>query len=184
MTRQEIYKRFLLKSKEELIDELMLLHDRFKTVREFYGFTNSGKKEEHRKLIDSYKKKIDNALWPDGGWQGGLDVEMVSDFLTKFTKLTDNIEYQVELELYAIEQANVCANEFGGDFGEDYYMYIEEEFQKTLEKLVKHWLFENMQEKVKDIVKMSFEGYGHRDALEQLFYNCEDSFSRTQRGYR
>ena len=150
------------------MEEIMGLFDRFGGVRDYYQFSIIGRKREHQKLIKSYKEKIINALWPDGEFKGGLDLDQVDKLLSKFSRITNNVAYQIDIELYAVEQANKCADQFGGDFGEDYYEYLEEQFEKTLQKSVKHKLFEHQKEKIQAIVNSAIEGYGHRDMLEEL----------------
>jgi len=183
MTRQEIYKRLNKKAKDELLVEIMTLYDKFGAVQEYYGFSQSKRKKDHDKIIEDYKRKIINALWPDGDFQGGLDLDEVDRLLSKFSKITDNIEYHIEFELYIIEQANKCAIDFGGDFGEEYYEYLEEQFERTLSKMIKNELFEHKKEKLKALIDNSFEGYGHRDILEELIKKYESTTNVIGTGY-
>ncbi|TRX58615.1 hypothetical protein FNH22_12090 [Fulvivirga sp. M361] len=170
----ELHKILDQKNKEELLEEIIALYKKFKVVREFYGLSNK-KKKEHVEIIEGYKHKITNALWPDGNFEGGLDLEKVNRLLKQFSSVCDNTKDQIELELYSLYQANSCAICFGGDFGEEYYEYVEERFDQTLNKMIRSRSFENQKRNVQAIIKNAFEGYGHKDRLEELMAKYESA---------
>jgi hypothetical protein len=80
--------------------------------------------------------------------------------------VTPKIKYQIELAIYALEAGNTCAHDMGGDFGEDYYVYFEELFEQTLNKLNKTEMTTQLQDEIDLILKGAFEGYDHKDTLE------------------
>ena len=45
---------------------------------------------------------------------------------------TSTNEILYNFGLYAVEECTAIANEFGGDFGEDFYIYFEELFENVI----------------------------------------------------
>jgi hypothetical protein len=89
--------------------------------------------------------------------------------LEGFSNITPKIDCQIELELYTLEAGNKCANDLGGDFGEDYFIYFEELFEQTLNKYRKIKVSQKITEKIETILETAFDGYGHKDTLEDLW---------------
>lgn len=120
-------------------------------------------------ILERYKQKIDKAIYPDWEFDEGFNIDLVEEIIRKFSNITPKVKHQIELELYALETANKCANNLGGELGEDYYLYFEELFEQTLNKFKKINMPQTITIKIESILKIAFEGYGHKDILEDLW---------------
>ncbi|MDD4216727.1 MAG: hypothetical protein PHZ24_05265 [Bacteroidales bacterium] len=85
------------------------------------------------------------------------------------------INDQMELEIYAIEAGNKCANDMGGDFGEDYYIYFEGLFGQTINKLNRAKMSTQLLDKIDLIINKAFEGYRHKDAVGDLWADYKEN---------
>lgn len=156
-----------MKSVDELNTELITLFEKFKVVQDYFDLKY--KSQTSTSILKKYKQKIDRAIYPDWELNDGINLDLVEEILEGFSNITPKPEYQIELELYAIEAGNECARNLGGDFGEDYYLYFEELFEQILNKyknIHDHQLFIK---RIESILKSAFEGYGHKDTLEDLW---------------
>ncbi|HYX09501.1 MAG TPA: hypothetical protein VE912_22415 [Bacteroidales bacterium] len=173
MKKNELFEILNSKSSNELVDELILLSENFSVVRDYFDLKHKNKTK--LSILKKYKQKISNAIYPDWEFNEGLNIDFVEEIIEEFSRVTPNIDYQIELELYALETGNKCANDMGGDFGEEYYIYFEELFEKTLIKLNKRKISTQILEKINSILKIAFEGYGHKDSLEDLWAEHEEN---------
>ena len=164
MNKQELVKILETKKQEELIGKLITLSEKFITVNDY--FTSIYKVNSKKSILKKYKTRIDNAIYPDWELDEGLNIDLLDEIITEFSTVTSRTNWQIELELYALEAGNSCAKEYGGDFGEDYYEYYEELFEYTLKKCGK--IKQTINKRIKTIVENAFEGYGHKDRLEEL----------------
>lgn len=100
--------------------------------------------------------------------QGGLDFEKV-DSIVKQLNSDSTLKYYIEVSLHAIEECTSIANEYGGDFGDDFFIYFEELYDKVLELIVKKNLADEYKIRLKEIADYAFEGYGHYDQLQGTY---------------
>lgn len=169
MKKAELEEILKLKSAEELNSELVINFENFKVVQDYFDLKY--KNQTKNSILKRYKQKIDKAIYPNWEFDEGLNIDLVEEITREFSNITPKLNYQIELELYALETANKCANNLGGDFGEDYYLYFEELFEQTLNKFKKIKMPQTITKKIESILKIAFEGYGHKDILEDLWAN-------------
>ena len=132
-------------------------------------FDSKYKSKGKLSLLKKYKDNIDNAIYPDWEFNEGLNIDLVEEIIEGYSNITPIIDYQIELELYTLETGNKCANDMGGDFGEDYYIYFEELFEQTLNKCREINVSQEIKEKIESILESAFKGYGHKDTLEDIW---------------
>ncbi|MEM6632259.1 MAG: hypothetical protein AAF694_21465 [Bacteroidota bacterium] len=157
--------------REEVYKELEYLYQEFPVVRKYYKLKFSGKEytdELKQELVTRYQNKIDAAIFPNELFEGGLELDKVDRLLTSFKKKRQ-FQYFLEIGIYSIQQANVMAEMYGGDFGEDYYLYFEELYEELIEKASELGLSEEYKPMFHELAKSAFEGYGHYDQLNILF---------------
>ena len=157
------------KSKEELIKELLELYSSFENVRIHYQ-AKSNKRSFNPKSIKRYKNKINVALDFDDRWQEGLDFKAVDQILSIFNS-NSNFEIYVELGLYALDFSSELANAYGGDYGEEFYIYFTSLYEDIVGQVCKQGLDEKYKDQLKTSMRESFEGYGFRDSLEEIYFN-------------
>lgn len=167
MKKDELIEILKTKSIAELTSELTTLSENFTVVQDYFNLKyKSGTKSS---ILKKYKQKIDNAIYPDWEFNDGLNIDLVEEIIEGFSNITPRINYQIELELHALEAGNKCANDMGGDFGEDYYLYFEELFEQTLKKCRRVTVSQKIPGKIETILKTAFGGYGHKDTLKDLW---------------
>ncbi len=152
------------KSAEQLRGDLKELYSSFDLVKNYYQIKFKGR-EIDEKLLTKYKTKIRKALYPNARMEGGLDIKKI-DIIIKELKSNTTIRYYIETCLYAIQECTAIANEFGGDFGEDFYIYFEELFENTLKIITHQRLEQEYESKLKIITNSAYNGYGHYDQLQ------------------
>ncbi|MEM1123482.1 MAG: DUF6155 family protein [Bacteroidota bacterium] len=153
--------------KEQLRQELRELYSSFELVRNYYHIKLQ-KAEIDENLLSEYKGQVTKAIYPNKYMQGGLDFEKV-DSIVKQLNSDSTFKYYIEVSLHAIEECTDIANEYGGDFGDDFYIYFEELYDKVLELIVKKNLTEEYKIRLKEIADCAFEGYGHYDQLQDTY---------------
>ena len=167
MNKTELEKILRMKSVDELNIELITLFENFKVVQDYFDLKY--KSQTKTSILKKYKHKIDRAIYPDWEFNEGLNLELVEEILEGFSNISPKLKYQIELELYALEAGNKCANDMGGDYGEDYYLFFEELFEQTLNKYTNINMNQSITKKIERILGSAFEGYGHKDTLEDLW---------------
>ncbi|MBA6316219.1 hypothetical protein [Cellulophaga baltica] len=167
MNRSELNEILDNKSVDELNAELITLFENFKVVQDYFDLKY--KSQTKPSILKKYKQKIDKAIYPDWEFNDGLNLDLVEEILEGFSNITPKLNYQIELELYALEAGNKCANDMGGDYGEDYYLYFEELFEQTLNKYKQITTSKKNTTRIESILEMAFGGYGHKDTLEDLW---------------
>jgi hypothetical protein len=146
---------------------MITLSENFIVVQDYFDLKY--KRKTKSSILKRYKGKIDNAIYPDYEFNEGLNIDLVEEIIEGFSNITPKIDCQIELELYTLEAGNKCANDLGGDFGEDYFIYFEELFEQTLNKYRKIKVSQKITEKIETILETAFDGYGHKDTLEDLW---------------
>lgn len=164
MKKKELIKILETKSTDELIVELVALSEKFPTVNDYFNLKYKSKSKIS--ILKKYKTRITDAIYPDWELNEGLNIDLLDEIIVEFSNVTSKINWQIELELYALEIGNKCAKNFGGDFGEEYYEYFEELFEHSLSKCGK--TNKTINKQIETILENAFEGYGHKDRLEEL----------------
>lgn len=164
---KEFLKHINAQNIEQLKKELQELYSSFELVRNYYHIKlkQSGIDEN---LLSKYKDQVTKAIYPDKYMQGGLDFEKV-DSIVKQLNSDSTLKYYIEVGLHAIEECTSIANEYGGDFGDDFYIYFEELYDKVLDQIVKKSLVDEYKIRLKEIADVAFEGYGHYDELQNTY---------------
>ncbi|WKN41848.1 DUF6155 family protein [Tunicatimonas pelagia] len=149
---------------EQLKSELRELYSSFEVVRNYYLIKFSDT-EIDEKLLATYKDQITQAIYPNKYMQGGLDTEKVDNVIQQLNSHAI-IRYYIEASLHAVEECTNIANEFGGDFGEDFYIYFEELFDDVVKVILKENIESEYQIRLQEIANSACEGYGHYDQLQ------------------
>ncbi len=167
MKKDELEEILRIKGADELKAELITLFENFNVVQDYFDLKY--KDQTKTSILKKYKQKIDKAIYPDWEFNEGLNIELVEEIIEGFSNITPKLNYQIELELYALEAGNKCTKDMGGDYGEDYYLYFEELFEQTLKKYRKLKVSQTITQKIETILERAFDGYGHKDTLEDLW---------------
>ena len=153
--------------KEQLKQELKELYASFELVRDYYQIKlKKGVIDE--KLLTKYNRQVTDALYFDEYGQGGLDVDKV-DGIVKRLNSDSTLKYYIEVGLHAIEACTSIANDYGGDFGDNFFIYFEELYEDILVLIVKKNLVSEYRVRLKEIADAAFDGYGHYDQLQEEY---------------
>ncbi len=68
--------------------------------------------------------------------------------------------------MFAVETCTDIANEYGGDFGENFYIYFEELFEDVIKAIFREGLESEYQIRVKEMADSACDGYGHYDQFK------------------
>lgn len=166
------------KNEEELKLELEELFSSFEIVRKHYHLKVSSLEVNlntpeiffaiNQKEITKYKKKIISALHPNKNWEGGFDTEKVHEILSKL-KSKSNSKYYIEIGLYSIEESSKLANLYGGDYGDEYYIYFAQLYANITHEIIKNCSEKEYFEWLKMLSEEAFEGFGYKDDLKDIF---------------
>lgn len=174
--RMKEFKKYIQsKNKEELKLELEDLFSNFEMVREHYSTkfkTNSGVVDKEIKLnlktITGYKKKIKTALFPDENFEGGFNIDKIENILSKL-KRRSNLNYYLEIGCFATEESTKLSNLYGGDYGEEYYVFFAELYEKICLEVIKSNLINEYIELLRRLKDEAFEGYDYKYVLGEIF---------------
>jgi len=152
---------------EQLKLELKELYTSYEWVRDYYQIKLK-KSEIDQSLLSKYKKQITDALYFDEYGQGGLDVDKANNIIKQLNS-ESTLRYYIEVSLHAIEVCTSIAKEYGGDFGDYFFIYFEELYDKVLDLVVKKSLVEEYKYRLKEIADVAFDGYDHYDQLQETY---------------
>ncbi|EAY26796.1 DUF6155 family protein [Microscilla marina] len=154
-------------SEEQLRAELKELYSSFEVVRGYYAIKLKPDILD-QKLLDKYTTQITQAIYPNERMQGGLNLDKVKHIIEQLSSDT-TVKYYIEVALHAIEECTGMANEYGGDFGDDFYIYFEELFGDVIQMIVQHNLQNDYRARLIDVKNSATEAYGHYDQLNDVY---------------
>ena len=155
------------KNAGDLKVELKELYSSYEVVRNYFHIKMQGNKRVDKALLKKYQDEIIKALYPNDRMEGGLDLEKVDSILTQLNSET-TIQYYIQCCLFSIEECTEVAHTFGGDFGDDFFIYFEELFEHITQLIIHRGLESKYRERLGKIVNSAFDGYGHNDQLQDI----------------
>lgn len=161
--------------KEQLKKELKELYESYELVRDHYQIKLK-KGGIDKALLTKYNRQVTNALYLDDYFEGGLDVDKVNKLIEQLDS-DATINYYIEVSLHAIEECTCVAKDYGGDFGDEFYIYFEELYETVIQRIIKENLQKKYKLRLKEIADAAFEGYGHYDQLQDTYDEYIEEFS-------
>ncbi len=149
-------------SKAELVKHLLLLYEQLPEVADFYRLRLNQAADD---VYERYCRQIQQALYPDDRFEGGMDINKVDHLIFTLDKLTPDVHVQVKIRIYAIQEATQLAHTYGGDYGDDFYIYFEDLYEAALKKLRQAESLDRYQHDMLQTAQNAFDGYGHYDTL-------------------
>jgi hypothetical protein len=153
------------KSKEELVQEISILYQRFPQVKDYYQIQASAEDEvvqKYKNLIIEEFTEGKRRAFPKARLAAGK--KAVSDF----RKLTSNPELIIDVMLTYVETVSSFNSNFSPDT-EEYYTSPEDMFEKALAMMKEDNLLSKFKTRAQKIVRNAVDGYGQRDALKDRF---------------
>jgi len=154
------------KNRQELTQLVQELFERSQEVRDYFEVLIT---KDDRPFLKKAKEDIIKALYPDERGRGGLKLKDVDQAIRNFEFISSKLDSVVQLRLFALEEASALAEEYGGDFGEDFYIFFEDLFENLLQLLFREDKLGVYEHRIKSTIANATDAYGHYDTLMDVF---------------
>ena len=166
MSKTALKKELQKLTKENLIEHILDLYEKNKSVKEFYDFYLNPENENN--LFEKYKQVIHNEFYPKRGnpkTRFSVCKKAISDFKT----LNPAPKLVADLMLCLAENACKFTFEFG-DMWEGYYTSAENNFDAALKYISKNKLLDNYKLRAEQCVEWASQcGWGFCDTICDIF---------------
>ncbi len=153
-------------SREELLDEIGMLFDKFTKVKEYYQ-TKLGA-EDSRGVLDKYKAIIEKEFNPPHGFPKAR-LSVAKKAISDFKKISNSPVDLADLMVAYVEAGVGFTRQFG-DIDEPFYNSMEGMFEKAAIHITKHKLHDQFESRCRQIVRAtSGMGWGFHDTLSEIY---------------
>lgn len=153
-------------SREELLDEIGMLFDKFTKVKEYYQSKFGA--EDSQAVLEKYKAVIEKEFNPPRGLPKAR-LSVAKKAISDFKKISDSPIDLADLMVAYVEAGVGFTLEFG-DIDEPFYISMESMFEKAAKHITKHKLHDQFQSRCRQIVKdTSGMGWGFHDTLSEIY---------------
>ena len=167
MSKAALKKEIQKLTKEQLVEQILDLYDKNKSVKEFYDFFLNPRNE--RDLAEKYKKIIRKEFDVDRPERAGLKFSVAKRAISDFKDLQPSPDALADVMLFLPE----CACEFTfnyGDMTEQFYNAAYNNFATALKFIAKHSLLELFKLRAGQCVQWASPcGYGFADDIESEY---------------
>lgn len=153
-------------SREELLDEIAMLYDKFEPVKGFYQtrLSESG----GRAMLESYKDVIWREFFPSHGLPPAR-LSVARKAVADFKKISNSPADLAELMLFYVGTGVQFTQEYG-DIDSAFYNSMEGMFERAAKHIVTHGLQEQFERPCRRIVAdASDTGWGFHDSLSEIY---------------
>lgn len=171
ITLTQLKKKFLSKSKQDLVDEIGILFKTYPQVKEYYQIQEGG----ISKVFDKYQDIIEKEF-VDGKTKRfpKARLSVAKKTLSDFKKICTDPKTQISMMLVYARSLSQFCNEFSPD-REDYYTSPENMFEKAMKMIKKHGYEKDFKKTAQEIVDQATDGWGHSDSLNDSFFEVYDN---------
>lgn len=153
-------------SREELLDEIGMLFDKFTKVKEYYQ-TKLGP-EDSQGVLEKYKAVIEKEFNPPHGLPKAR-LSVAKKAISDFKKISNSPVDLADVMLAYVEAGVRFTQEFG-DIDEPFYISMEGMFEKAATHITKHKLHDQFEPRCHRIVReTSGMGWGFHDQLSEIY---------------
>lgn len=173
MSKQKLKKELLGLTKEQLIEHVLSLYEKNKSVQEFYSFylNPSNENELAKKYISIIKKEF-NINNPE---RASLKFSIAKKAISDFKSLSPSAEGLANVMMTLPESACEFTYEYG-DIGESFYIAACNNFDTTLKYIKQNNLLEQFKIRAEMCVKWASPcGYGFADDIEDIYSEYYES---------
>ena len=169
MSKAKLKKELNNLSKENLVEQILDLYDKNKSVKEFYDFYLNPHNE--KELVEKYKKIIIKEFNVERPERSGLKFSIAKRAISDFRDLQPSPEALADVMLTLPEYACEFTYTYG-DMEDTFYNGAYNNFVTALKFIHKHDLLENFKLRAEQCVKWaSVCGYGFADDIAEVFYD-------------
>lgn len=153
-------------SREELLDEIGMLFDKFTKVKEYYQ-TKLGA-EDSQAVLDKYKAVIEKEFNPPRGLPKAR-LSVAKKAISDFKKISNSPVDLADLMVAYVEAGVQFTREFG-DIDEPFYNSMEGMCEKAAIHITKHKLHVQFESRFRQIVTDTIDtGWGFHDTLNEIY---------------
>lgn len=153
-------------SREELLDEIGMLFDKFTKVKEYYQ-TKLGA-EDSQGVLEKYKAIIEKEFNPPRGLPKAR-LSVARKAISDFKKISDSAADLADLMVFYVEAGVRFTREFG-DIDEPFYNSMEGMYEKAAKHIIAHKLQDQFEERCQGIVNDTSDmGWGFHDTLGEIY---------------
>ena len=168
MSKPALKKELLKLTKEQLVEQILDLYDKNKSVKEFYDFYLNPRNE--KELAEKYKKIIRKEFSTERPERAGLKYSVAKRAISDFKDLQPSPEVLADVMLTLPE----CACEFTyryGDMDEPFYNGAYNNYKAALAFIAKNGLLEKFRKRAHQCVEWASPcGYGFADDIADVYY--------------
>jgi hypothetical protein len=173
-TIAELKKQLGKKTKEEIIQEISTLCQRFPQVREYY--------QSQTDDTDGIVKKYEDIIvkeFIDGTTRGfpKARLSVARKAVNDFKKIITDPNLIADMMFTYVESISSFCSEFNPDT-EAYYTNPENMFEEVLAYLKKNGIENDYERRAHEIVKNATDSYGHFDSLQERYEEIYGDFKR------
>lgn len=154
------------KSKDQLVDEIVGIFKLFPIVQDYYSSKLSP--DNDQVIFEKYRKIIKKQFYPDRGFPK-LKYSIANKALRDYQNVSDNSHNIADLMLSYVEYGIMCTDDYG-DIDEQFYINMENMFEKCLKYAKKHHLQDAFQSRCQKAIKSCDNiGWGFGDSMVDIY---------------
>ena len=167
MSKQKLKKELQKLTKEQLIEQILDLYEKNKSVKEIYDFYLNPEGEED--LAQKYIKIILNEFNMQNPDRAGLKFSVAKRAISDFKRLSPSAESIADVMMTLPEAACRFTHEWG-DMTEGFYTSAAKNFDAALEYISANDLLSNFKLRAERCVEWASPcGYGFEDEINDIF---------------
>jgi len=163
-TKKTLLEHLNKSEKEDIVNEIITLFEKFDNVKEFY---RSELSDTSNPILETYKKKITKAYLLPNPKERSTNMN-VNKLIIAFKKINLYKDELVDLNLYRVE-CGIKAFSRNGDRTETFYNCIFKSFEEALNTIVAENYMDEYQQRISTVVKNANGGkFEIKKRMEQL----------------
>ena len=168
MSKPALKKELLRLPKEQLVEQILDLYDKNKSVKEFYEFYLNPRNE--KELAVKYKKQIRKEFNVENPERSSEKFSVAKRAISDFRDLQPSSEALADVMLYLPESACELTYRYG-DYSEPFYDSAYNNYKAALAFMAKDNLLDKFKLRAEQCVKWASScGYGFADDIADVFY--------------
>jgi hypothetical protein len=173
-TIADLKKELAKRTKEQIIQEISTLCQRFPQVREYYR----SQADDTDDIVNKYKEIIEKEF-VEGKARGfpKARLSVARKSVNDFKKITSHPNLIADVMFTYVESISSFCSDFNPDT-EEYYTSPENMFEEVLALLKKNGIEKDYERRAYKIVENATDGYGHFDSLQERYEEIYGDFEK------
>lgn len=168
MSKSALKKELLKLTKEQLVEQILDLYEKNKSIKEFYDFYLNPHNE--KELVEKYKKIVRKEFNVERPERGGEKFSVAKKAISEFKSLQPSPEALADVMLYLPESACELTYCYG-DYSEQFYDSTYNNYKAALEFIARNDLLDEFKLRAQQCMKWaSVCGYGFANDIADIYY--------------